>query len=176
MERFPLIILSKRFVLSWIVYIGLFFLLGTQVYADDVTITWNPNGEGDLAGYNLYWGTASRKYPNSVDVGNKTTYTISGLNKGQTYYFAVTAYDTSNNESIWSSEVVYAMPIMDSNGGGEVGGGESGGGEGGGGGCFIATAAYGSSVEPHVKILREFRDRIVINNSFGSFKSVIHGD
>lgn len=38
---------------------------------------------------------------------------------------------------------------------------------GGNGGCFIATAAYGSQVEPHVKILREFRDRFMLNNPAG---------
>ncbi len=38
---------------------------------------------------------------------------------------------------------------------------------GGGGGCFIATAAYGSLMEPHVKILRDFRDRFLIVNSIG---------
>ena len=38
---------------------------------------------------------------------------------------------------------------------------------GGGGGCFIATAAYGSLVEPHVKILRDFRDRFLITKTAG---------
>lgn len=38
---------------------------------------------------------------------------------------------------------------------------------GGGGGCFIATAAYGSLIEPHVKILRKFRDRFLITNITG---------
>jgi len=38
---------------------------------------------------------------------------------------------------------------------------------GGGGGCFIATAAYGSLVEPHVKILRDFRDRFLTTNTAG---------
>jgi len=38
---------------------------------------------------------------------------------------------------------------------------------GGGGGCFIATAAYGSLVEPHVKILRDFRDRFLTTNTVG---------
>jgi subtilisin family serine protease len=38
---------------------------------------------------------------------------------------------------------------------------------GGGGGCFIATAAYGSLMEPHVKILRDFRDRFLLGNTLG---------
>jgi hypothetical protein len=38
---------------------------------------------------------------------------------------------------------------------------------GGGGGCFIATAAYGSLMEPHVKILRAFRDRFMLGNTSG---------
>jgi hypothetical protein len=37
----------------------------------------------------------------------------------------------------------------------------------GGGGCFIATAAYGSSMMPHVKILRNMRDRFLLTNRIG---------
>lgn len=36
-----------------------------------------------------------------------------------------------------------------------------------GGGCFIATAAYGTSTEPHVMTLREFRDRRLLTNTPG---------
>jgi len=42
-----------------------------------------------------------------------------------------------------------------------------GGGGGGGGGCFIATAAFGSPMEKHVQILRDFRDRVLLNSSAG---------
>ena len=41
------------------------------------------------------------------------------------------------------------------------------GGGGGGGGCFIATAAFGSLMEPHVQVLRDFRDRFLLTNTIG---------
>ncbi len=44
----------------------------------------------------------------------------------------------------------------------------SGGGGGGGGGCFIATAAYGSYLDPHVMILRNFRDDVLFKSELGT--------
>ena len=38
----------------------------------------------------------------------------------------------------------------------------------GSGGCFIATAAFRSYLEPHVMILRQFRDRFLLTSGMGS--------
>lgn len=43
----------------------------------------------------------------------------------------------------------------------------SSGGGGGGGGCFIATAAFGSPVQKHVRLLKDFRDQFLLSNTPG---------
>ena len=113
---------SCRYIKAAAVYFLLIPLLilvtNSYSHADDVTLTWDANSEPDLAGYVLYWGTSSRSYTFSDDVGNTTTHTVPGLSAGQTYYFAVTAYDTSSNESGYSNEVVHTIAAPDADGDG----------------------------------------------------------
>jgi len=75
-----------------------------------VSISWNDNAESDLAGYKVYYGTAPHTYRNTLDVGPFTSAVIDGLSSGTTYYFAVTAYDTSGNESADSQEIQATIP------------------------------------------------------------------
>ncbi|MFQ6112450.1 MAG: fibronectin type III domain-containing protein, partial [bacterium] len=73
-------------------------------------VSWDPNGEHDLSGYKIYYGTTSRSYGQVVDVGNVTSRRITGLQAGVRYFFAVTAYDFSGNESAFSEEVNIVAP------------------------------------------------------------------
>jgi hypothetical protein len=55
----------------------------------------------------LYYGRAHRQYTRPVDVGNVTTRTVSELQAGLTYYFAVTAYTSNRLESDFSNEASF---------------------------------------------------------------------
>jgi Viral BACON domain/Fibronectin type III domain len=78
---------------------------GTSSSNNTVALSWSPNSENDLGGYKLYMGTASGLYGSMINVGKVTSYSISNLGLGTTYYFALSAYDTSGNESPLSTEV-----------------------------------------------------------------------
>jgi fibronectin type 3 domain-containing protein len=80
--------------------------------ANSVTLLWDaPTTYTDgtpvtgFVGYKVYYGTASRVYTYVVDVQDKTTHTIDALTPGTTYYFAITAYDSSGIESDFSNEL-----------------------------------------------------------------------
>lgn len=72
---------------------------------DALDVRWNANTEPDLSGYTLWWGTASGVYGNSQSFGSTTTATrVGGLVLGTTYYFTVTARNTSGKVSGGASE------------------------------------------------------------------------
>ena len=77
-----------------------------------LTLNWNApttNADGtpinDLAGFRVFYGTASGSYANSVAISDARamSHTIRGLPAGA-YYVVVRAYDASNNESSASVE------------------------------------------------------------------------
>ncbi len=95
--------MKKRIIVtSWIIVMSL--ILPCIVFAGSVLLTWKAGPEPDIAGYWVYYGTSTRVYAPPIPVGNVTSYTISGLDEGVTYYFSVTAVDTSGNESGYSAE------------------------------------------------------------------------
>lgn len=74
------------------------------------SLSWDPNTEENVAGYNVYMGTQPGVYGTPISVGVTTSYTAGGLTGGKTYYFSVTAFDSDGNESMHSTEV--SKPIL----------------------------------------------------------------
>ncbi|MFY4727853.1 fibronectin type III domain-containing protein [Nitrospira sp. BLG_2] len=75
--------------------------------SETATLSWNANSEPDLEGYKIYLGTVSGGYdaPIATVPVDVTSYTITGLDTGTTYFFSVTAYNSSGAESSFSNEV-----------------------------------------------------------------------
>ncbi len=85
-----------------------------------------------------------------------TTLNAGSLASNTTYYWRVQYQDASNDWSEWSNSSDFTTESASSEGGG-----------GGGGGCFVATAAFGSPFEAHVRVFREFRDKRLLTNRAG---------
>lgn len=77
----------------------------SALHAQSVTLAWDANTESDLSGYMVLYGTQSGIYSNSVDVGNVTSKTVTGLTASTLYYFVVKAYNTAGQLSPASNEV-----------------------------------------------------------------------
>ncbi|MEN9535049.1 MAG: hypothetical protein RIR37_322 [Verrucomicrobiota bacterium] len=72
-----------------------------------LNLAWNPNPETDVSSYRLSYGTTSGQYDRVVDVGRGTRATVSDLEQGKTYYFAVTAVNYAGMASDSSVELIY---------------------------------------------------------------------
>ncbi|MEE8094333.1 MAG: CFI-box-CTERM domain-containing protein [Gammaproteobacteria bacterium] len=145
-------------------------------------LTWSAVSEAE--GYSVTYGVNAVD-ENTTDVGNVTSFTVTGLVNGTTYRFAVTAsrqptyflsvtvLDSTpdKNESVFSDET--SVPLGDptqSASSNELTAvpqatapypalaNE---------GCFIATAAFGSEWTTELRLLRQFRDRFLLTNAAG---------
>ncbi|HEX6790205.1 MAG TPA: hypothetical protein VF247_02755 [Candidatus Krumholzibacteria bacterium] len=88
---------------------GVFSVTGDGV----VTIYWNSNQEGDLAGYTVYRGNEdlAGPYYALADVpANQTYYDDFDVNNGETWFYAVAAVDKNGHESDLSAEDVFDTP------------------------------------------------------------------
>lgn len=98
-------------------FLSLVLLAVTNASAGQSTLAWDPQLNSTVAGYMVHYGQASRNYVSKVDAGTQTSLVVSNLLEGNTYYYAVTAYDASRTESGFSNEasatVSSSAPVAD---------------------------------------------------------------
>ncbi|HEY6871494.1 MAG TPA: CFI-box-CTERM domain-containing protein [Geobacteraceae bacterium] len=115
-------------------------------------------------------------FPISLATGASTTITV---RFAPTADGAASGQLTINTDKSLSQTINLAGTAVASGGTGSTGttGGTGGSGagatntapsSGGKSGCFIATAAYGSYIEPHVMVLRKFRDNVLLKTKAGT--------
>ena len=76
-------------------------------------LDWNDNTDTDLAGYNVYRGTAPGVYAKvNTNIVATSAYSDTGLTNGTEYYYVVRAVDTSGNVSTDSNEA-YVIPQLE---------------------------------------------------------------
>lgn len=115
---------NTKMIFSFVMLFLAFAARGAM--AGTATVTWNANNEADLKEYVVYYGTSVRtgscptprssgySSGSSVVVAKPAISTIiNNLTEGQTYYFSVTAKDTTGNESCFSTEVSKLIPVID---------------------------------------------------------------
>lgn len=112
MNNYPINIFSREPSLRFGL-VGLALLMfSAQPFAASVNLAWDASQSPNVGGYIVSYGQSSGKYTDSVDVGNKTSLTVCGLQEGQKYYFAVKAYDSARTtESNYANEISKIVPI-----------------------------------------------------------------
>jgi hypothetical protein len=85
---------------------------GVAPVQHSVALTWNPSTSSNVVGYNLYRGSVSGgPYTKLNSASNPATSDIdTAVQSGQTYYYVVTAVDSSGSESLFSNQVQATIP------------------------------------------------------------------
>jgi hypothetical protein len=75
-----------------------------------VILSWNDSPERDVQGYNVYYASDYYGHYYLINSTSSNHFTDYGAKNGQTYYYAVTAYDYNGNESDLSKQNISATP------------------------------------------------------------------
>jgi hypothetical protein len=87
----------------------IFFLFCNFCYGFDITLGWDENDPSEeVTGYTLYYGPSVGDYPNSVEVGNVTEYTLDYTGSLRVIHFVLTATNEAG-ESDYSNSVDFVF-------------------------------------------------------------------
>jgi len=85
-----------------------------------VTVSWNYSVDDTAGGYYLYYGNRPGEYlgrialegESPIDVGNTSSFTVTGLENGKIYYFALAAWSAHDKRVVGElSKEVFARPL-----------------------------------------------------------------
>lgn len=87
-------------------------LSGMGIASALVVLTWNPSTSSGVTGYNIYRGTSPGTYSRIVSLFAGTNYKDTSVEAGQdlTYYYVVTAVNSSGEESTDSNSASVKVP------------------------------------------------------------------
>ena len=128
-------------------------------YLSGARLSWTNPMDPDLAQVVIEYRLSNTGFANLATVtaipGMPQTYDHLDLAPGS-YVYAIHTRDTSGNttHTAYAEAAVGGIQPVTAPSGGK-------------GGCFIATAAYGSYLDPHVVTLRKFRDEHLLTNAPG---------
>lgn len=98
-----------RLTLLWL------YCLAYMLFADTVTLAWDPNPEPDIS-YQVSYGLASGQHVENLPLVTTTEATTPDLVPGTTYYFIVRAVNSKGLMSPPSNEISYTVPEPNLNG------------------------------------------------------------
>ena len=88
------------------------FLFSGNLFAASTNLVWSASTSSNVGGYIVSYGQSSGNYTSNIDVGNTTTYLVSGLQAGSTYYFSVKTYNLARTtQSAYSNVVKLTVPV-----------------------------------------------------------------
>ena len=97
------------------------FTVKAEAGNGSVTLSWNYSVDDTAGGYYIYYGNRPGEYlgrvalegPSPVNVGNTTSFTLTGLENGKIYYFAVASWSALDDRITGPlSKEVFARPLQ----------------------------------------------------------------
>lgn len=96
------------------------FIVKAEAGNGKVTVSWNYSVDQSAGGYYLYYGNRPGEYlgrialegDSPINVGNVTSFTVTGLENGRIYYFAIAAWSSYDERVVGKlSQEVFARPL-----------------------------------------------------------------